>query len=574
MPSLPRRGATVLLDDLTIGLIYGRVSSAEQAIEGISLDDQLGKNRRYCAAKRIVIGGEFQDVQSGRRENRRDYQAMLAEVRALKAERKRPAVIVTYQDRLGRNMLEAARAYVELTEMGVDVHIEDRGGVPSELEYYMRALIAQEESRNIQRKIISAHRYFRDKLWHRPGLVPWGYRLRPATDEEGRDGAPEKVLELDPATAPYVRQAFERAASGEPVRQIALWVAGLPSVARGGRTLGYATLRKRLRAAVYVGRLGEYDEQDPDAVLGRPIAREPALIDDDVWRRVTVQQRLAAKLPPQARGDFMLTGLLRCPRCGSRMSGRTRTTEGGRRAPRREYLCQMPVVLGAANGPSCWFTAPAEGIEQEVLHTLSGTLAAAGNPRPRQKIIRELKRQTGGPATDDTAQQVAALEAERRKIQDRLHALTDMRADREIDADEYQQSSARYREDLDKVREQLDGIRRGAPKVASLAPLEVVLGSCAAMARALAESEVGPLRETLGHLLERVSPVRLGRGRYELDYTWTPMGWLLIRAAIEALGDDRTAEGRAMRESLVWVDARARAQQPTLTIQSVLGSTA
>jgi len=560
------RGMLVPLDDVTIGLIYGRVSSKEQAEEGISLDDQLDTNRQYCAAKRIVIGGEFQDVQSGRRENRRDYQAMKTEVRALKAEGRRPAVIVKYQDRLGRNMLEAAKAYVELTELGVNVHIADSGGVPSELEYYMRALLAQEESRGISRKITSAHRYFREKLWHRPGLVPWGYRLRKATGDEDAAGAPSQVLELDPVTAPYVREAFERAADGESVRSIALWVAGLPSVARGGRTLGYATLRKRLRAPVYVARLGEYDEDDPDTVLDRPVAREPRIIDDDVWRRVTVQQRLAAKLPPQARGEFMLTGLLRCPRCGSRMSGRTRT-----RTTRREYLCQTAMVLGAENdGPSCWFTVPADQIEQELLWVLTGTLKAAGLPSERRRVIRELRRQVEPPAGGDVAARIAELEAERRKTQERMDALTDMRADREIDAEQYKRRSAGYLGELDRIAGALAELRRDAPKAAALLPLDVLLGSCSAWGRALTDANVGPLRATLAVLLERVSPVRLGRGSYELDYTWTTTGWGLIVAAIEALSADRSADGRAMREHLIRVDALARAKDPTKTIAALL----
>ena len=68
---------------LTVALIYTRVSSDEQA-DGLSLDTQLAECRRYAAMQPgWVLGGEFQDVLKGTRDDRPDYQRVLAEVRRL-----------------------------------------------------------------------------------------------------------------------------------------------------------------------------------------------------------------------------------------------------------------------------------------------------------------------------------------------------------------------------------------------------------------------------------------------------------------------------------------------------------
>ena len=55
---------------ITIALIYTRVSKDDQAREGVSLDAQLKDCRRYAARQGWVLGGEYQDVLSGKRDDR------------------------------------------------------------------------------------------------------------------------------------------------------------------------------------------------------------------------------------------------------------------------------------------------------------------------------------------------------------------------------------------------------------------------------------------------------------------------------------------------------------------------
>src|SRR5215217_8460252 len=94
---------------ITTALAYTRVSSEEQARDGVSLDAQLTECRRYAAQHGWVLGTELQDVLSGKRDDRPAYQALLAEVRRLRAERQTVVVVVFRLDRLGRRILERVR---------------------------------------------------------------------------------------------------------------------------------------------------------------------------------------------------------------------------------------------------------------------------------------------------------------------------------------------------------------------------------------------------------------------------------------------------------------------------------
>jgi site-specific DNA recombinase len=92
---------------MTVALIYTRVSSDEQARDGLSLDAQLSECRRYAAQHGWIIGGEHQDVLSGTRDDRPQYQQLLATVRALRAGATPAVVVVAVLDRFGRRLLGA-----------------------------------------------------------------------------------------------------------------------------------------------------------------------------------------------------------------------------------------------------------------------------------------------------------------------------------------------------------------------------------------------------------------------------------------------------------------------------------
>ncbi len=238
---------------VTTALIYTRVSSEAQR-DGASLDVQLRECRQYAASMGWAIGHEYTDIASGKRDDRPQYQEMLTAIRAMAVQGRRAAVVAWRLDRLGRRILERVQRREELKRLGCETHSATEGGVVSDITANVLAAVAEEETRVLGERVRGARRQLRDRGWHPVGWPAWGYRWRAATQPERARGAPAKVLEPDPATAPFVLEAFERVARGETVRHVAGWVAGLPSAARGGRALAYPAVRNVLRSPVYIGR--------------------------------------------------------------------------------------------------------------------------------------------------------------------------------------------------------------------------------------------------------------------------------------------------------------------------------
>ena len=173
----PRPGNGVIpLDAHTTALIYTRVSSDDQADDGVSLPAQVAECRRYVGRQGWDFGDEMQDVQTGRRDDRPDYQRLLLTVRGLALAGTPVAVVVASLDRLGRSIAERVRAYEELRQLGAPIHSVREGGLVSEFTYNILAAVAQEESRKLGERVRASARYFAERGWHPVGRAPWGYR--------------------------------------------------------------------------------------------------------------------------------------------------------------------------------------------------------------------------------------------------------------------------------------------------------------------------------------------------------------------------------------------------------------
>lgn len=528
-----RRGRGAPLDDLVIAHYYTRVSGDKQADEGLSIEQQPERCKEHIGRQpRWIIGEHFQDVLSGRRDDRNDYQRMLLTIRGLALQGKPQSLTVPAFDRLGRNVAERVRAYKELEELGVPLHGVREGGAVPEFIYNIYASVAQEESRQLGVRLREINTGLAHRGWHKPGSVAWGYQRRKATDSERAAGSPKTVLEIDETAAPYVREAWERLASGEAIRSIAVWVAGLPDSVRGGRNLGFQAVRKLFRAPVYVGRLGEYDDDEPLAVLDLPRGHEPSLIDDDVWRRACGSKRMAAKMPRQASGEYPLTGLLRCYRCGSRMSGRIKGTQGGTRASRREYICHSGLTLGASQQERCLATVKADMLEACVVGTVGEILTAIeqANIGEMERTMELADRRIKDAQQGSGRSRIPSLEVAREKTRKRISGASKLLIDGVLDREAYDITRAELGAELEAIDAELARLR-GQERPVELLSLATVLRIVSGWSAGFATADPAAVREMLGHLFESVEPVRLGRGVYEARLVWTPFGERISKAA-------------------------------------------
>lgn len=511
---------------MVTALLYSRVSSDEQATEGLSLPTQLAACRRYAAERGWILGGEYQDILSGTRDDRPGYRAMLTEARRLRKDERPAAIVVARLDRFGRRLLERVERRQELAALGVETHSVREGGLVSDLTANVLAVVAQEEVERLGARVRDSREHNAANGWTTPGRVAWGYKLRPATPAERATGAPRSVLVPDDATAPYAAELFRLVASGETtVRGAAKWAASLSPEARGGRRLDYSGIRRLLRAPVYVAR----PEHGEGPVLGRPRGHWPPLVTDETWQAAQERMDGHQRVPRQASGKHLLTGLLYCE-CGARMSG---WTQG--RGKWGRYRCASFMRGGEAAVLDCMASASARPLEAAVMDRVTALVStvADADPKLRAALSRAWERLRHPDAQADRdrrrmlAQAEQAAEKSRKRLGDAARLLVDGALDRAgYEALRDAESAALEAADRERARLAAETPQAGP----TLPPLGEVLAEVGGWAEALRGADVPAQREVLAALLERVAPVRTGYGKYQARITWSPLG-----QALEAL---------------------------------------
>jgi DNA invertase Pin-like site-specific DNA recombinase len=486
-------------------ILYLRVSTQEQGREGLSIDAQLAECRRYAARQGWSVHAELSDVMSGLDDSRPAYQELLRTIRTLRAQGVAVAVVVAALDRFGRRLMERVRSREELHALGVPLHTVREGGEVSDLAANILAAVAQEESRRTGERVRAVRAYVQARGWALPAKPPLGYRRRPATEAERAAGAPHTVLELDPEAAPFVREVFARVAAGESVRQAWEWLVGaLPAELRGSRRLSFSVVCHLVRRAVYVARPRQ---GDPD-VLARPVGNWPPLVPDELFARVqavVTRHRAPTAQPPER---YLLTGSLRCPTCGARMTGFGPRKRG---VTQRRYRCYGLQVWQPGAPYTCTWSCSAARIEaavlDEVRRAFVGVEPGAPHGTPQGELARVVERARGRLAR-------AAL----------------MLIDGDLDGAAYETIHLQVAQELRHAAAALAPQADRAPVTRPAPALDLAPRAGESAAAELGGAPVLAQRAVLRSLLTRVVPVRLaGYAQYGAEITWTPLGEALRR---------------------------------------------
>lgn len=508
---------------VTTALIYTRVSSDEQAREGVSLDAQLSECRRYAASKGWILGSEYTDVLSGTRDDRPQYQALLAEVRRLRSATHPVVVVVAALDRFGRRLLERVRAREELKALGVSTHSVREGGEVSDLVANILASVAQEEVRRLGERVAAAREHIRSTGWQPPGRTTLGYRRRLATSDERRHGAPKSVLEIDPERAAVARELFARVDRGISVRAVSRWLGSLPTDVRGGRSCGFMSVRRLLSSRTYIGQVED----------GRHGNWEP-LIDDDLFARVQARITGHQHMPRQASGKYLLTGLLRCPACNGRMSGGARGTRPSM------YECRSEERGAAPTLSSCRYSASVAKLDGLVIAEIGDLLERVDSTDPTlRSALRRAWAALSQPIEDMTTL-MRACEQAAGKARERIKRLALLFADGDIDREGYELGRAQAQADLEAAEAQRETLRPSESAV-TLPSLDEVLTQVGGWRKVLADGDIPEKRDVLGALVARVLCERVGYGRFRVTLVWGDLGEHLRSVASEAAGDTRAA---------------------------------
>ncbi|MBU0611781.1 MAG: recombinase family protein, partial [Armatimonadetes bacterium] len=282
-------------------VIYARVSSKEQADEGFSIPAQSKLLREYAADKGFSVKQEFVDVETAKQAGRAAFGEMVGFLR--RNHKTCRTVLVEKTDRLYRNL----RDYVTLDELDLEIHFAKEGFVLSDesrsAEKFMHGIKVLMAKNYVDNLSEEASKGMREKaaqgVW--PSSAPIGYMN--VQDGDRRGIAP------DPVTAPLVRKVFEWYATGHcSFAEAAERVGAEGLTTRFGKVPCKSTIERILKNPFYIGTF----TWGGRAYQG---THEP-LVTVDLFQRA--QQALGKTNHPvqEKKRTFAYTGLITCAHCG------------------------------------------------------------------------------------------------------------------------------------------------------------------------------------------------------------------------------------------------------------------
>ncbi|MBI5443875.1 MAG: recombinase family protein [Deltaproteobacteria bacterium] len=217
---------------------YIRVSTAGQAVDGISLEAQEARIRAWSEANGYELGSVHVDagISGKRADNRPGLQAALVEIQ------KGAALVVYSLSRLARSTKDAISIAEALDRKGADlVSLSERIDTTSaagKMVFRMLAVLAEFE-RDLTAERTSAALAHKKAKGEKYGPVPFGY-----TEISGRLAAVQ-------AEADVVLEILERRAAGESLRAIAYDLNARGVATKQGKRWHASTIRylERSRAA-------------------------------------------------------------------------------------------------------------------------------------------------------------------------------------------------------------------------------------------------------------------------------------------------------------------------------------
>jgi site-specific DNA recombinase len=312
-------------------LIYCRVSTEDQAKEGVSLEAQRRSCEAMALAHGYTVGEVVIDDVSGKDLNRPGIQRVLRAVEA----RQVAGVIIYKLDRFTRSRRDLDDLLPLFDRCGAAlISVSEKLDTSSAMGRFFIAMLgalAQLERETIAERVTMGMRHRRAQGGFTGGRPPAGCRVVKATDHNG------KRLEADPATADIVRGAWARILSGSSLSDVAAYLtaAGVPT-SYGAQWTANGT-RKLLLNPRVVGILVDQETQDRTkaTLRGR-------------WAPAHRQGQSGAMVRQSDRA-WLLAGVGACHLCGARLNGVSATSGTGK--VHFYYRCSKRQRFGKAGCP-------------------------------------------------------------------------------------------------------------------------------------------------------------------------------------------------------------------------------
>lgn len=322
-------------------VIYTRVSSDRQEVDGSSLDTQLSACHSYATDKGYSVIGKFTDTWTGAQWRERPG---LNQLRGVLRSGGVDVVVCYALDRLSRNQAHLYILAEEIEDNGARLQFVTEDFEDSAVGRFIRS--AKAFAAEVEReKIAERSNRGRKARVESGSLMPgpralYGYRWA----DEGKTR-----LELNPETAAIVARMYRELVDGGTLRSISagLTSAGVPTPT--GKTTGwsYSTIRAILRNRAYKGEAYGWGYShaksgntfNPETAIPLPEGTIPPIVNPVTWEAANHvldrNRQRSVRNTKNPEVALLRGGFARCGYCGATLVVRTRT--GKNRG--YDYIC-------------------------------------------------------------------------------------------------------------------------------------------------------------------------------------------------------------------------------------------
>ena len=274
--------------------LYARVSSQEQATEGVSIEAQVAALRAYVKSQGWEVADEYIDGgYSGGTDDRPALKRLLVDA----SQRRFTIVAVCKLDRFFRNLRLLLNHLHGLEQLGIKF-VSTQEGLDTSTPYgkfavQIMGVIAEFERGRIGERVRDSRRYLISGGSWPGGRTVYGYRWLPD----------ERRWEVVPEEAGIVRRVYDlyvKNRIGIDAIAAALNKDGVRT--RDGAEWRYSTIRKML---VHPGYKGQHQ-------IGIPM---PPIIDESTWQQAQQKREDARSVLADPKG-WLLQGMCFCGKCG------------------------------------------------------------------------------------------------------------------------------------------------------------------------------------------------------------------------------------------------------------------
>ncbi|MGL5085062.1 MAG: recombinase family protein, partial [Clostridium sp.] len=308
--------------------IYCRVSTIEQAEEGYSINEQERMLIEYANKNDYEIYKAYSD----RGISGKNIVARPALKELLKdAEQKKFDMVITWKiNRLSRKLSDVLKM-VEIFEknnVSFKSYSEpfETNTPAGKMQFQMMALIGEFERGTIAQNVkMGMMARAREGKWC--GNRVYGYDLIPIKGSENKKRR-ETQLIINDEEAQVIRLMFDMYSNGKGYKAITNNLNKLGYKTKRGNPFSVGSIKEMLMNPVYIGKVRYNVRQDwsekrrkninPDPIIVDGIHK--SIIDIKTWEKVQVVMQVKQGKPARIHeGEFPLTGILKCPKCGAGM---------------------------------------------------------------------------------------------------------------------------------------------------------------------------------------------------------------------------------------------------------------